>query len=275
MNDVRIVTGWSNPGGSTVAFINLCNLFNDNGIDCTFYGPQDWHLDKCQSRSLNKENPFIDNDKVNFIFHFLNTDLIPENLKKSIFSCHETNLYPLKEASLDKVDLIHYVSNFQRAWHSVNHPYKIIPNVLDDLKQEPKDSNEVAGVIGSIDRHKQPHLSVLRAAEEGFSKIHLYGELTDERYFNTTLMPLIAKNKNIEIELMGHEDDKQAMYNSLAKVYHSSSRETFNYIKAECELTGTEYDSLESADANAEYWDKERILKTWMELLNEDNHCSK
>ena len=70
MNDVRIVSGWSNPGGSTVAFINLCNLFNNNGIDCTFYGPHDWHLDKCQSSSLNKENPLLDTDGASFIFHF-------------------------------------------------------------------------------------------------------------------------------------------------------------------------------------------------------------
>ena len=267
MNDVRIVSGWSNPGGSTVAFINLCNLFNNNGIDCTFYGPHDWHLDKCQSSSLNKENPLLDTDGASFIFHFLNTDIIPEGLKSSIFSCHETNLYPLNKVSLSKLDLIHYVSNSQRAWHGVNYPYKIIPNVLDDLKQEPKIHGDVAGVVGSIDRHKQPHLSILRAIKDDFKKIHLYGDMTDETYFNTTLVPLIAKNKNIDIALLGYEDDKQAMYNSFAKVYHSSCRETFNYVKAECELTGTEYDGLPTADSGAEYLDKEQILEKWIELI--------
>jgi len=270
MGNVRIISGWSNPGGSTVAFINLCNLFNNNGVDCTFYGPHDWHLDRCQAKSLNSENPFLNKDGVNFIFHFLNPDIIPEGLAKSIFSCHETNLFQLKDISLDNIDLIHYVSNTQRSWHAVNHAYKIIPNVLDDLKQEPKGSSAVAGIVGSIDRHKQPHLSISRAMKEGFKKIHLYGELTDETYFNTTLVPLIAKNKNIDIQLMGHEDDKQAMYNSLSKVYHSSCRETFNYIQAECRLTGTEYDGLSTADAKAEYWDKDRILESWKELLNED-----
>ena len=34
---VKIVSGYSDKGGSTTAFINLTNFFNDNGIDCTFF----------------------------------------------------------------------------------------------------------------------------------------------------------------------------------------------------------------------------------------------
>ena len=49
---VKIVSGWSNPGGSTAHHISLTNLLNDNGYDCTFYGPHDWHKDKCKSANI-------------------------------------------------------------------------------------------------------------------------------------------------------------------------------------------------------------------------------
>ena len=63
--------------------------------------------------------------------------------------------------------------------------------------------------------------------------------------------------------LMGHEDDKQKMYDSLDAVYHSSSNETFNFIKAECAKSGTAYKGLESAESGAEYWPDARILEAW------------
>ena len=52
MSQIKILSGWSNVGGSTTAFINLCNLLNSEGYDCTFYGPHDWHIDKCKSGKL-------------------------------------------------------------------------------------------------------------------------------------------------------------------------------------------------------------------------------
>ena len=46
---VKIVSGYTEKGGSTTAFINLTNFLNDNGIECVFYGPHEWHLNKCKS----------------------------------------------------------------------------------------------------------------------------------------------------------------------------------------------------------------------------------
>ena len=45
---VKIVSGISMSGGSTIILINLTNLFNSKGIDTTFYGPHDFHLNKCK-----------------------------------------------------------------------------------------------------------------------------------------------------------------------------------------------------------------------------------
>ena len=49
---IKIISGWSNLGGSTESFIKLCNLFNDNNLECVYYGPHNYHLDKCKSDHL-------------------------------------------------------------------------------------------------------------------------------------------------------------------------------------------------------------------------------
>lgn len=262
---VKIISGWSNPGGSTTAFINLCNLFNLNGIDCTFYGPHEWHLDKCQASTFDPD-PFNDNAECVLISHFCQipeqTNLLENNWTKHILSCHETHLFPLSQMELDQYDLIHYVSNSQRKWHAVNHPYKIIPNVLSELEDTGKNP-EVAGVIGSIDPHKQVHTSVERALKDGYKKVLVYGNPTDIEYLRKFKSVLTQPG----VEAVGYEDDKQKMYDSVGEVYHSSVRETFNYIKAECQMTGTKYNGLDSAESHADYWDNERILEAWISLL--------
>ena len=65
---VKIVSGYTEKGGSTTAFINLTNFLNVNGIDCTFYGPHEWHLNKCKSDKIDNVK-YYENDIV--IFHFL------------------------------------------------------------------------------------------------------------------------------------------------------------------------------------------------------------
>ena len=69
MDKVRILSGWSNPGGSTVAFINLTNLLNKGGIDTTFYGPHSWHLDKCKAELTNRLD--ISDPNETLIAHFV------------------------------------------------------------------------------------------------------------------------------------------------------------------------------------------------------------
>ena len=54
---IKILSSWSRPGGSTIAFIRLCNLFNDRGLECEFYGQHDWHLDKCNGKDIKDYQP--------------------------------------------------------------------------------------------------------------------------------------------------------------------------------------------------------------------------
>lgn len=257
---IKIVSGWSNPGGSTHAHIALCNLFNENGLECQFFGPHQWHLDRCKGKTLSELT--INSDDI-IISHFI--AIKPHKCKKHIYSCHETNVAPVKDMpNLKDINLIHYVSKFQKDWHAFNFPSVIIPNVLPKLTKAPLGTN-TAGVIGSIDSHKQTHVSIQRALNDGWKRVLVYGGITEQLYFVNQVMPLFTKNWNVSI--MNQFDDKQKMYDSVDCVYHSSKRETFNYIKAECELTGVEYRGLDSADSNAQYLNDESILDLWKKII--------
>ena len=69
---IKIVSGYTDKGGSTVALINLCNFFNENGLECTLYGNQNWHRDKCKSGNIENDLTLKPNDKL--IYHFYNLE---------------------------------------------------------------------------------------------------------------------------------------------------------------------------------------------------------
>ena len=89
---IKIVSGYTDKGGSTTAFINLTNFLNENGVDCVFYGPHEWHLNKCKS-SLMKDLVYDEDDII--ISHFLDLKERP-NVKKVILSCHEKWWFPVE-----------------------------------------------------------------------------------------------------------------------------------------------------------------------------------
>ena len=256
MTKIKIVTSWSNPGGGTVAHIGLTNLFNDNGYDCTFYGPHDWHLDKCKGESLSKAR--ITAEDI-LLSHFI--QVAPETKSRMhVLSCHETNLFPLKEMDLKQYDLIQFVSNFQRKWHSINHPSIVIPPVVNEVLWE-NPNNNIAGVIGSIDHNKQTHKSIQRAIEDGYNKVLLFGDVTDLPYFNTCVSQLVNSGKAI---LMGHQDNREFMYGQVSEVYHSSIRETYGLVEAECRLSGIPFNGPSNKQNILE---KEEILNLWKQYL--------
>lgn len=256
---IKIISGWSNPGGSTIAHIRLCNLFNENALPCIFYGPHEWHLDKCKGKMAGEYQP--DPEDI-LISHFC----VPSKdtpCKKHILSLHETNYFPLKKQDLDIWDIIHYVSNFQRGWQSVNKPYKIIPNVVLPIELKDKKETGVAGIIGSVDSHKRTHLSVQRAFKDGWKKIKIFGNKTDPKYWQDYL-PLFQDSR---IEYMGHQDNQAEMYSQVDTVYCSSARETFNFVKAECDMLKIPYHGMDSAENDAQYKEPQEILEAWKEIM--------
>ncbi len=290
---VKIASGHSNYGGSTTAFINLCNLFNKNGIECVFYGKHKWHLDKCRSALL---TDFCLNRGDSMICHYIHSNSLLDlekrcrrNLKESkskiisrladmifpkrskelnscVLSCHEKEVFPLQNTNYRFYDEIHYVSEEQRKWHQVNHPYFICANVLDDLKANAGKPSKVAGIIGTIDPNKQVHVSIQRALDDGMERILIYGSVTDQDHYQHDIEPLLKKYPDI-IKYMGYSEDKQSIYDSVSHVYHSSISETWGYIKGECELTGTLFHGNSSTDGYY-FMSNDDILNLWVKKLN-------
>ena len=259
MTKIKILSGWSNPGGSTTAFINLCNLFSENGLDCTFYGPHEFHLGQCKSDLM--DNCAVNEEGEILITHFLKLPERPEASKKVILACHEKEVYKVKDIK-PFWDDIAYVSNSQMFWQGV--PGIVIPNVITPLYNSEKLTDKKAGVIGSIDRNKNTHVSIQRALDDGFNEVNLYGKVTDQEYYKESVVQYVTEGKAI---IHGYNIYPQEMYDSISDVYHSSLSETFNFIKAECIATDTKYHGLESAESGAEYLSPEKILKKWKNLF--------
>jgi hypothetical protein len=170
------------------------------------------------------------NDSV--ISHFI--DLPKLDVKKHIFSCHETDVWPMTYRDLSKYNKIHYVSKWQQEWHGTKKTYFLLPNILEDLKANDKPNGKIGGVIGSIDRNKRTHISIQKALEDGCEKVLLFGSVTDNDYYDT-MKHMIGGN----VVLVGQVEDKQAMYDMVTDVYQNSIRETWGYVAGECQITGT------------------------------------
>jgi hypothetical protein len=260
---IKILSGWTLAGGSTTAFINLTNAFNDKNIDCTFYGIHNWHLNKCKSGLL--QDMKLEEDD-HLIIHYFNTNWIqrPPIKGKFIYSCHEKDICPIKNIPYTIYDKIHYVSNPQRKWHNVNHPYFVLPNVVEELKPSACKEEKIAGIVGSIDRNKQTHISIMRALKDGMKKIYLFGKITDMQYYEQKVKPLIKNN----VTFRDYLDDKQGMYNEITDVYLSSLSETWSYLPSECKMTGINFHGTKALEGNFEIeMTNEEIIKTWRKEL--------
>jgi hypothetical protein len=122
--------------------------------------------------------------------------------------------------------------------------------------------NKVAGVIGSIDKNKQTHKSIRRAAKDGFPTIKIFGEVTDRKYFEEEVKPAMGVQAKVTLE--GHQDDPEAMYGQISAVYHSSLSETYGLVEAECRLSGIPFNGTSNGQ---DIIDTEEILERWRKIL--------
>jgi len=259
---VKIVSGWSNRGGSTFAFINLTNALIKAGYDTTFYGPHEWHLDKCKSGRMNEIN-MGKNDTM--IFHFIPLNSRPD-VKKVLLSCHEKNVFEV--GSIPQYwDEVVFLNKKQREYH---HRYKgrynIIPNLKEVLLNNPKspETKGVAGIIGSIDENKQTHVSIHKALRDGFKKVMLFGNVTDPNYYNNFVKPLINEN----VVEKGFISDKQKIYDEVEAVYLSSHSEVASLVKDECETTGTKFYGSKATEHDVINLSNDEIIKEWVKILD-------
>ena len=264
MQTVRILSGWSNPGGSTVAFINLTNMLNEAGINTIFYGPHTWHLDKCKGENTQRLD--ISDKEDILIAHFIPLKEKKTPLKKVIFSSHETNLFPLKDYCLDAADVVHFVSEKQRGWHGIDHSSVVIPNIVKVGKRRGNHKRNAVGVIGSVDSHKQTALAIesALASEPKSTKVLIFGGVTNKEYYKEHVKPLLA---NKRVRFAGKYDNKDVMYNMIDAAYHASRFETYGLVRHECAVHGIRFNDLFESSAHSEYWPEDRILESWKSLL--------
>ncbi len=258
---IKILTGWSNEGGSTTAFINLTNEFNNRGIDCILYGPHDWHLDKCRS---DKSENLIMNSDDNLIFHFVSLNNRP-NVRKSILSCHETNVYEVSKVRKFWDEVV-FVTKDQQSYHKdYNGSFRIIPNVMEKIVTEKKSElDKIAAIIGSIDPNKQTHVSIYRALKDKCDKILIFGKITDDNYFNTLVKPLL----NDKIQYMGFVNNKNEIYDNVGRVYLSSKREVAPLVRDECLTTNTKFFGNDMTNGNTYNLNNDQIIDLWCNMLN-------
>lgn len=261
MNKIKIISGYSDRGGSTTAFINLTNFLNENDFDCMFYGPHSWPSEKCKFNTIDKVI-FEPTDIV--LFHFLSLPKRPD-VKKSIFVCHEKWWFSFKDLTpfFDKCVFLH---EEHRQFHKEYiGEYVIIPNLKENLKYKEKPNLDlIAGVIGSIEDRKQTHISIKRALEDGCEKVCIYGNIGEQEYFNKNILPLL---KDSRIRIMGHSTNKQEMYDSIGRVYHSSKGEVACLVKDECYLTNTKFFGNEETNNEVSKLTNQEILEEWKKIL--------
>jgi hypothetical protein len=258
---IKIITGYSERGGSTVAFINLTNELNKRGYDCILYGPHHWHLDKCKS-DLIKNLKFDISDRV--ISHVLKLDNRP-NVKKIVLSSHENWWFEVANIKQYWDEVIFLHQNHRDYHWRYNGKYSIIPNLKENLLPSDKTNvKKIAGVIGTIESRKQTHLSIERALNDGCEKVLVYGRVGDEPYYQTYVKHLFDNNKIIH---MGHSTNKQEMYDSIEKVYHMSKGEVACLVKDECYLTNTEFYGNDQTKNEVSKLNNDEIINLWIKTL--------
>ena len=142
----------------------------------------------------------------------------------------------------------------------------IIPGVIDKVNWS-SPNNKTAGVIGSIDEHKQTHVSIQRAFDAGYEKVLLFGQINDKPYFDEKIAPMLFTKK---VSVMNYCEDKEEMYGSVEAVFHSSKRECLPTVQGECMNSGIPYFGLEcNMRERADYeFDNQEILKRWIAALD-------
>jgi hypothetical protein len=259
---VKIISGYSAEGGSTTILINLTNMFNERGVETIFYGPNDFHLDKCKSDNLKN----ISLDKTDILLtHFLKLEMRPP-VKNVVLACHEKWWFEVADMPKYWDNLVFSHEEHRKYHNRYNGPYTVIPNPKEPLIPIDKPELDlVAGVIGTVEERKQTHVSIERAFADGCKKVLLYGKVHENTpYFNKYVKKYVH---HPDVNFMGYTNTKQEMYNSIGRVYHSSNGEVACLVKDECHYTNTKFFGNEQTEHIVSELTNDDIFELWKNVL--------
>jgi hypothetical protein len=253
---IKIISGYTDKGGSTVAFINLTNALNAAGYETIMYGPHPWFMHHCKSDTIQNFKPEPDD---NVIAHFLDLKVRP-NVKKIVLACHEKWWYDVAKVQQfwDEVIFLHKA---HREYHGgYRGDWTIIPNIKEPfIMREKPELDLVAGIVGGIEDRKQTHVSIQRAMKDRCKQIYLFGGINDKRYYEQMVKPML----NPRIIEYGYASDKQAMYDLVGRVYHSSKGEVASLVKDECFSTGTKFFGNEETENQISTLTNNEVVDLW------------
>jgi glycosyltransferase involved in cell wall biosynthesis len=261
---VKIISGVSHVGGSTIILSNLTNLFNSKGIETTFYGPHEFHMDKCKAKKL-KDLRFKKDDII--LSHHLEFDFRP-TVQRIVLASHEKWWFEIADI-FQYWDMAVFNHEEQRNYHNrYQGPFVYIPNPKDvNCTLYPIDKPEldlVAGVIGSLEPRKQTHLSIQRALDDGCQKVLVFGKVMDQEYYRKYCRKYYF---HPYVQFMGYSDNKQETYNSIGRVYHMSKGEVSCLVKDECEYTNTKFFGNEQTNHVVSKLTNDEIFELWKDVL--------
>lgn len=259
---IRIISGYSDKGGSTSAFIDLTNELNKRGHETIFYGPHQYHLDKCKSGLLGQVSSIDQQDRL--ICHFINLPSRP-NARKVVLMSHEKWWFMVDDNKKYWDEAVFLHEEHRKYHHLYSGSSSIIPNLKPNLLERDKGHlTHVAGIIGSIEDRKQTAVSIHRALVDGCTEIYLFGQILDQEYFSKYVKPLIDGET---VKLYGFTENKQEMYDMIGRVYHSSKGEVACLVKDECYLTNTKFFGNEETNNEVSLLTNDEIITKWLKVL--------
>lgn len=291
---IKIISGYSHASGSTLALVNLCNQFNSRGYTCIFYGPDNWHIDKCKSGKLIEFSPeagdtIIVNDlpllsigdlsNINVLMEengesrLLKTlgrivkKLLPSKKSsdyKLYLTYQSSDALPLSTVSLSLFHKIQFASNALESYPRVSCPSFIAPSFCNDLKKSEQKPEKTGGIIGSIKKQNNIVEAIEKALFDGMEVVIAFGYMKDPRYYYDKIVPLTIKHPG-RIKYAGFMDDRQKMYDAVSDVY-SSVNKPWSLVGYECAMTNTMFHAPEPLIADCRMTN-EQIFEIWKNEL--------
>lgn len=269
---IKIISGYSYPAGGTLALVNLCNEFNSRGVACIFYGPDNWHVDKCKSGLLEEFSPEIDdiiivNDvplwspgdlahvnplvKRNRRRQFLaslqeiSKKYLPAGSTsnyKLLLTCQGGGAHPSIFFRLSRFHKIHFTappSNALKRFFRMAYPTFSAPNFSSALNKSEHKPVKIGGVIGSIKKSNNIVAAIEHALLDGMEKIIIFGSMKDPQYYYDKIAPLTITYHG-KIKYAGFMDNRQKMYDAVSDVY-SAVHKPWSVVSHECAMTHTRF----------------------------------